>query len=217
MSPRPFSILTCQSPANSDWNAPQLSEGQLAYASTDAVLAWRLWPILEPELIRTGRQQAYALQRAAIHAVTDMQPRGLGFDRNEHSRQVEIWSKELGKGACQESEEGRKVGTFLASALQPDQGVIQASFREVGDARPEKKTPGPLSSALAPRSLFTLKLNLRRWFGRLVTSSQLDLIRREVTQQTRSSLDSPLEETRFEPSVPPTQLPARHPRMPVPR
>jgi len=79
----------------SDWNARSLSDGQLAYASGDAVLAWRLWPILKAELHRTGRDQVYALQRSVITAVADMQLRGLGFDRGEHRRQVEVWSREL--------------------------------------------------------------------------------------------------------------------------
>jgi DNA polymerase I-like protein with 3'-5' exonuclease and polymerase domains len=79
----------------SDWCARNLSEGQVAYASSDAVLAWRLWPILASELCRTGRERAYELQRAAIPAVADMQLRGLGFDCKEHARQAEAWARDL--------------------------------------------------------------------------------------------------------------------------
>ena len=39
----------------SDWAAPKLSAGQVAYAATDAILAWRLWPLLTDQLCQVGR------------------------------------------------------------------------------------------------------------------------------------------------------------------
>jgi DNA polymerase-1 len=80
---------------SSDWGAQNLSQGQIAYAASDAVLAWRLWPIVSDRLQRAGRRQAYQLQRDAIPAVADMELRGLGFDQPEHARQAEIWAREL--------------------------------------------------------------------------------------------------------------------------
>jgi DNA polymerase I-like protein with 3'-5' exonuclease and polymerase domains len=77
------------------WSAPRLSAGQLAYAASDAVLTWRLWRRMRPALEQKDRLAAYELQRAAIPAVADMRLRGLGFDPDEHARQVETWAREL--------------------------------------------------------------------------------------------------------------------------
>jgi DNA polymerase I len=79
----------------SDWGAERLSQGQLAYAASDAVLAWRLWQLTAPRLRSLNRDAAYRLQRDVIPAVADIELRGLGFDRDEHARQVEVWSREL--------------------------------------------------------------------------------------------------------------------------
>jgi twinkle protein len=79
----------------SDWSAPRLSPGQLAYAASDAVLAWRLWPELKKRMATRNCTLAYRLQRDAIPAVADMELRGLGFDRDEHARQVDDWSRQL--------------------------------------------------------------------------------------------------------------------------
>ena len=79
----------------SDWSAPELSPGQLAYAASDAVLAYRLWPTLRTTLIEHGRSRAYRLQRDAVPAVAAMDRRGLGFNPAEHARQVDEWSRKL--------------------------------------------------------------------------------------------------------------------------
>jgi DNA polymerase-1 len=79
----------------SDWAAPELSLGQLAYAASDAVLAYRLWPKLRTILIEQQRAKAYRLQRDAIPAVAAMDRGGLGFDPAEHARQVDEWSRKL--------------------------------------------------------------------------------------------------------------------------
>jgi DNA polymerase I len=79
----------------SDWGADRLSQGQLAYASSDAVLAWRLWNVARPRLRALNRDVAYRLQRDVIPAVADIELKGLGFDRDEHARQLEVWSREL--------------------------------------------------------------------------------------------------------------------------
>jgi DNA polymerase I-like protein with 3'-5' exonuclease and polymerase domains len=79
----------------SDWSAKRLSDGQLAYAATDAVVAWRLWLVQKKRLKASGRLVAYTLQRDVLPAVADMQLRGLRLDRNKHAEQVESWKLRL--------------------------------------------------------------------------------------------------------------------------
>jgi DNA polymerase-1 len=87
----------------SDWGAEQLSKGQYAYAAADAVLAYRLWPNMVPELRHiqhsfgsTWRHwDAYELQRAAIPAVADMELRGWYLERGGHARQSKAWAVAL--------------------------------------------------------------------------------------------------------------------------
>jgi DNA polymerase I-like protein with 3'-5' exonuclease and polymerase domains len=79
----------------SDWGAPTLSRGQVAYACSDAVLAYRLWPRLRGELVRHQRTGAYLLQRSAIPAVAAMERRGLLLDRIEHAKHIDAWSQGL--------------------------------------------------------------------------------------------------------------------------
>ena len=76
----------------SDWSAAELSEGQIAYAASDAILAWRLWPKMVAELNDKQRWDAYELQRRAIPAVADMQLRGLGFGPDTHAQQIRQWA-----------------------------------------------------------------------------------------------------------------------------
>ncbi len=90
-----FGIAPPKTLQTSCWSAPQLSPGQVAYAAIDAVLAHDLWQAMRPVVEAKGRLAAYELQRGAVPAVADMQLRGLGFDRDEHARQVENWSREL--------------------------------------------------------------------------------------------------------------------------
>lgn len=79
----------------SDWGAVQLAPGQLAYAASDAIIARKLWPILENGLKQKSRWAAYELQRRAVAAVADMELRGIGFDRDEHRRQTDLWAADL--------------------------------------------------------------------------------------------------------------------------
>jgi hypothetical protein len=81
--------------ATSDWAARHLSRGQIAYAAFDSVLCWRNWRILQADLKREERWDAYELQRRAIPGVVAMHLTGLGFDRIEHTRQVEGWKQQL--------------------------------------------------------------------------------------------------------------------------
>lgn len=113
----------------SDWGADTLSAGQLAYASSDAVLAYRLWPILAADLHRTERWAAYELQRRAAPAVAAMQLRGLLLDRDIHARQVDAWKTELAEARQRyQNDTGQaapstpqQVAEWLAGTLTPDQ------------------------------------------------------------------------------------------------
>lgn len=79
----------------SDWAAARLSPGQVAYAASDAIVTWRLWPILLERMQAEGTLDAYQLQCSAIPAVAAMELRGLGIDRDEHTRQAAQWAREL--------------------------------------------------------------------------------------------------------------------------
>jgi DNA polymerase-1 len=92
---RMFGLDVPKEMQTSDWSAPELSDGQVAYAAVDAILAWRMWQRLAPQLREKGRWAAYELQRRAIPAVADMELRGLGVDREEHRRQTRLWDEEL--------------------------------------------------------------------------------------------------------------------------
>jgi DNA polymerase-1 len=85
----------------SDWSAARLSSGQVAYAGTDAVLAWRVWPQLAARLHYNrhpeglSRWNAYELQRDVVPAVAAMEHRGILFDPVPHRQLVDQWSREL--------------------------------------------------------------------------------------------------------------------------
>jgi DNA polymerase I-like protein with 3'-5' exonuclease and polymerase domains len=80
--------------ALSDWSAPKLSPGQLAYAAADAVLTRRIHLAHTPQLVQQNRRRPYDLQRGCIPAVAMMEHRGIGFDRKRHTEQVRQWEQE---------------------------------------------------------------------------------------------------------------------------
>jgi DNA polymerase I len=79
----------------SDWSAPQLSPGQYAYAAIDAIVAFRLWPKLHPELVQKGREVAYQLQRDVTRVAVGMVDRGIPLDRGRHQIQIDEWRSTL--------------------------------------------------------------------------------------------------------------------------
>jgi DNA polymerase I-like protein with 3'-5' exonuclease and polymerase domains len=81
----------------SDWSAPHLSPGQLAYAAIDAIVAFRLWLKLRVELLNKNRGGAYLLQRDVTPAVARMTARGILLDRSIHADLVTQWSDMLAK------------------------------------------------------------------------------------------------------------------------
>ena len=83
----------------SDWSAKRLSCGQVAYAASDAVLAYRLWGEMQPNLAEMECTKSYALQRDVIPPIADMERRGIGFNVEEHAEQVSGWERDF-TAAC---------------------------------------------------------------------------------------------------------------------
>src|SRR5271166_2646351 len=79
----------------SDWSAPVLSPGQHAYAALDAIIAFKLWLKLYPELLQKDRVTAYNLQRDATRVAVAMVDRGITLDRARHQQQIEEWRTTL--------------------------------------------------------------------------------------------------------------------------
>jgi DNA polymerase-1 len=113
----------------SDWGAAVLSPGQIAYAASDAILAWRLFPMLRHRLRLADRDAAYTLQRDAIPAVADMELRGLLLDREEHRRQCDAWAVELAEARRSYQEltsappptTNTEIQGWLETVLSPDE------------------------------------------------------------------------------------------------
>jgi DNA polymerase I len=113
----------------SDWAAPELSAGQIAYACGDAIVAWRLHPLLQRSLRQEGRIAAYELQRAALPAVADIELRGIRLDIAEHSRQTNHRAQQLAEARQEYADlTGRpppskpdEVRAWLESVLHPEQ------------------------------------------------------------------------------------------------
>jgi DNA polymerase I-like protein with 3'-5' exonuclease and polymerase domains len=118
----------------SDWAARRLSQGQVCYAASDAILALRLWSKLMLMLRRCDRFTTYELHRNAQPAVVAMEYRGMGFDRFEHGRQVEKWSRDFSE-ACHSFKES----TGKSAPLRDDD--LRLWIAEV--ARPEQLETWP--------------------------------------------------------------------------
>ena len=76
----------------SDWRAPTLSRGQLAYAAADAVLCHRLWERTACDLKARGRDRAYRLQRDCLAAAAAMELRGVAIDLDAHAALCDRWA-----------------------------------------------------------------------------------------------------------------------------
>jgi DNA polymerase-1 len=75
----------------SDWSAPVLSPGQIAYAALDAIVAFQLWRRQRVELHQKRRMPAYRLQRDVTPATVRMIQRGITFDLTAHAEQIARW------------------------------------------------------------------------------------------------------------------------------
>ena len=124
---------------------PQLSDGQLAYAALDAIVALRLWLRLRAELVSKERGGAYLLQRDVTPAVTRMVSRGILLDRAAHQALLVQWSSQLA--------DAREA--FLAATGQPVPGTPDAIRAYL-----ERVLPEPLR-AQWPRTVKKGELTLR--------------------------------------------------------
>ena len=79
----------------SDWAAPTLSRGQLAYAAADAVLTRRLWSKTSRELKAKSRDLTYRLQRDCLPAAAAMELRGVALDLDAHAALCNRWGVDL--------------------------------------------------------------------------------------------------------------------------
>ena len=79
----------------SDWRAPTLTRGQLAYAAADAVLCHRLWKRTACDLEARGRDRAYRLQRDCLAAAAAMELRGIAIDLDAHAALCDRWATDL--------------------------------------------------------------------------------------------------------------------------
>jgi DNA polymerase-1 len=75
----------------SDFSAPRLSPGQIAYAALDAIVTFRLWLKLRTDLRAKQRGAAYVLQRDVTPAVVRMSRRGITLDQAAHQAQMAEW------------------------------------------------------------------------------------------------------------------------------
>jgi ribonuclease D len=131
----------------SDWAAPVLSKGQIAYAALDAVLAFQLWRKMRLELHAKGRGDAYVLQRDVTPATVRMIQRGITLDLEAHQRQVAKWEAEAAAARQAFVAETRETPpstpaetrAFLMKVLPPD--VIEAWPRTPKSG--ELSTEGP--------------------------------------------------------------------------
>jgi DNA polymerase-1 len=85
----------------SDWGAPNLSAGQIAYASLDAITAFRVWLKLRLDLHAKGRGGAYLLQRDVTPAVVRMTERGVHLDLTTHTAMIARWSGMLAEARAE--------------------------------------------------------------------------------------------------------------------
>jgi DNA polymerase I-like protein with 3'-5' exonuclease and polymerase domains len=92
----------------SDWSAPVLSPGQLAYAALDSIVVWKLWPRLRIELQQKQRGRAYVLQRDVTPASVRMTRRGILLDPVAHRQQIHDWQAELATAQTAFTEATRK-------------------------------------------------------------------------------------------------------------
>jgi DNA polymerase-1 len=119
----------------SDWSAPCLSPGQIAYAALDAIVTFRLWLRLRVELYEKRRGAAYVLQRDVTPATVRMTRRGITLDLTAHRRQMTEWQDQLEEARqAFVAETGQAppitpndIRAFLAKVLPPE--VLEAWHR----------------------------------------------------------------------------------------
>jgi DNA polymerase-1 len=79
----------------SDFGLARWTKGQLAYACADAVVSWRLWQVIKPELIRTGRVEAYKNQMGCSVATAWMEHRGIYINKGKFEWQLGLLTRRI--------------------------------------------------------------------------------------------------------------------------
>ena len=120
--------------ATSDWSAPTLSAGQLAYAGADAVLTRRIHLAQARQLAEYDRQRAYDLQRGCIPAIAAIEHRGLGFDRVRHSSRLRGGSRTALPPSLLSWK--RRAGLRRASAANSPPGLRASCHQARGGREP---------------------------------------------------------------------------------
>jgi DNA polymerase-1 len=138
----------------SDWGATVLSPGQITYATLDAIVALKLWPLLRRDIIKAGRAGACVLQRGAIAPTARMQARGVLLDCTAHQQQIDRWS-------LQESEACQAFLQLHGTPLPKTPRQIAALLRQVLPAAVLSSWPRTGKTY----ELATTKANLKRHAG----------------------------------------------------
>jgi DNA polymerase I len=115
----------------SDWAAPTLSRGQLAYAAADAALTRRLWERTSRELKAKGRDLTYRLQRDCLPAAAAMALRGVAFDLDAHAALCDRWGVNLA--------EARRAWVEVTGSPPPSKPADAARYLEQEQALPEEE------------------------------------------------------------------------------
>jgi len=84
----------------SDWSQENLSEEQIKYAASDAVVVYKIFHILYPKLDENGVHTIYNLMRDAQHSIARMELAGVCLDKKSHGSLIELWKRK--KIKCEE-------------------------------------------------------------------------------------------------------------------
>ncbi len=76
----------------SNWTARPLSTRQLVYAANDARFTYDIGKILSNKLVDYGMQDIYALNRKALHPITDMILNGCEINTEKHVKDIKLWA-----------------------------------------------------------------------------------------------------------------------------
>jgi DNA polymerase I len=100
----------------SDWAAPALSDGQLAYAAADAVVTYQAAGRMWNGMLGPRERGAFRLQNAALRPIVRMRLRGIPFDRGVHEQTVAGWQEAY----AGERARFREITVDDAPASQPE-------------------------------------------------------------------------------------------------
>jgi DNA polymerase I len=153
----------------SDWGAPILSPGQLAYAALDAIIALKLWPLLLQQFKNNnGPVGAYVLQRSAILPTVRMQARGVIVDQAGHQQERDEW-------ALKRAEAHQQLTALLGKPPPDTPAKIRSLLERVLPADVLASWPRTDKS----NELSTADKNLKRVMG----IPEIDLVRIMKTQE----------------------------------